>query len=81
MQGRNGDVDVGNGPVDTVSQGESGTNGESSINTYTLSAGEKLLCNTGSPVWCSEMTQRSGVREGEEGLREGGNRFPWWLRR
>ena len=30
-------------------------------------AGEKLLFNTGSPVWCPEMTQRGGVREGEEG--------------
>ena len=37
-------------------EGESGTNGESSINTYTPSAGEKLLCSTESPVWCSVMT-------------------------
>ena len=41
--------------------GESGTNREGSINIYTLSclkwiAGEKLLYNTGSPVWCSLMT-------------------------
>ena len=41
--------------------GVSGTNGESSINVYTLLCvkwivGEKLLCNTGSSVWCSVMT-------------------------
>ena len=50
-----------NGFVDIVREGESGTNGESSINICTLScvewiAGEKLLFNTGSPVWCSVMT-------------------------
>lgn len=37
----------------TVGEGVSGTNGESSINVYTLSgvgqiAGEKLLCSTGA---------------------------------
>ena len=36
MQGRNGDSDV-NSHVDTVGEGESGINGESSINIYTLS--------------------------------------------
>ena len=58
--GRNGDTDVENGSVDmdTMGEGESGTNGESSISVYTPSCvrwitGEKLLCNTGSPVWCS----------------------------
>ena len=60
MQGRNGDSDV-NKHVDTVGEGESGINGESSINIYTLSdvkwmADGKLLCNTGSPVWYSVMT-------------------------
>ena len=61
MQGKNGYVDVENGLVDTVGEGESGTNGESSIDIYTLScvkwmAGERLLYNTGSPVWSSVMT-------------------------
>ena len=32
FEGRNGDVDVGNGPVDTAGEGESGMNGQSSIN-------------------------------------------------
>ena len=56
MQGRNGDEDVENGLVDTVREGDSGTNGESSINIYTLPcvkqiACEKLVCkhSTGSP--------------------------------
>ena len=39
--------------MDTVGEGESETNGESSTDIYTLSgvretAGEKLLCSTGS---------------------------------
>ena len=45
-----------NGFVDPVGEGENGRNGESSINIYTVSAGEKLLCSTESPVWCSVMT-------------------------
>ena len=45
----------------TVWKGVSGTNGEGSINIYTLSCvkwivAEKLLYNTGNPVWCSVMT-------------------------
>ena len=44
------------------------TNGEGSINIYTLSgvrwlAGGKPLCSRGSPVWCSVMTWRDGMRE------------------
>ena len=54
-----------------------GKNGESSINIYILSCvklivGEKLLYNTGSPVWCSVMTQRVGWEEQRE-AQEGGN--------
>ena len=46
-EGRNGDRDVQNGLEDTVGEGESGMNGESSIGRYTLPwlkciAGEKL---------------------------------------
>ena len=37
MQGSSGDEDTENRLVDTVREGESGTNGESSINIYTLS--------------------------------------------
>ena len=36
LQGRNRDIDVENGFVDTVGEGEGGTNWESSIDTYTL---------------------------------------------
>ena len=32
--------------------------------------GEKLLYNTGSPIWCSEMTQRGGVWRMEGGSRK-----------
>lgn len=44
------------GLVDTAWAGASGTNGESSTNIHTLpcikqTAGEKLLCNSGSPAW------------------------------
>ena len=37
LQGRHGGADVGNGLVDTVGEGESETNGESSVNIYSLS--------------------------------------------
>ena len=61
LQGRNGHTDVKNGFVDVVGKGESGMNGERSINIYTLScvkwtAGEKFLYNTGSSAWHSVMT-------------------------
>ena len=61
LQGRNGDSDKENGLVDPVGEGESGTNGESSIDIYTLPcvkqiSDEMLLYNTGSPAWHSGMT-------------------------
>ena len=48
-----------------MGEGESGTNGESSINLPALSgvrwtAGEKLLCGPGGPVW-----RRDGLGEWE----------------
>ena len=54
MQGRKRDTDVENGLVNT-GEGESGTDGESSISIYTLSgvggiAGENLLSSAGSLV-------------------------------
>ena len=74
MQGRNGDSE--NGLVDTVGEGKSETNGEISINIYTLSgirwiAGEKLLCSTRSPVWPSVMTWKGKWWEERELGREG----------
>ena len=36
LQGRYEDADIENGLVDTMGKGESGMNGESSINIYTL---------------------------------------------
>ena len=69
MQGRNGDSDIGNGLMGIVGEGESGTNGESSTNIYTLShvrwMSGKLLCTKGSPVWCSAMIWRDGMGRGE----------------
>ena len=74
LQGRHGGADVGNGLVDTVGEGESETNGESSVNIYSLSGvrwivGEKLLHNTGSLVLCSLMTW--GQAEGWEAHERG----------
>ena len=53
--------------MDTKGEGENGMGGESSTSIDTppmceTPAGEKLLFDTGSPVWRSEMSQ-----EGEEG--------------
>ena len=61
--------------VGQVALGVSGTNGESPIDTYTLSgvrwiADEKLLCGAWSPVWCSVIDDL----EGQDGGREGGQR-------
>ena len=56
--------------MDTVGKGEGGMNGESSVDTYTLSclkqmtSGE-LLCNAGNPAGYSVMTQRGGMEGGE----------------
>ena len=60
MQGRHGDSDV-NRHVNTVGEGESGMNGESSINIYTLScvkwiADVKILDHTGSLAGHSVIT-------------------------
>ena len=54
----------------TVGEGKRGTNGESSINIYTLScvkpiAGKKSLYNPGRPVWHSGMTLGVGGGRGE----------------
>ena len=53
MQGRDGFSDIKNGLVDTVGEGESAMNGESSLDIYTVPcvkqmADEKFLYNTGS---------------------------------
>ena len=71
------EADVEAGLVGTVGVGEDETNGESSINIGTLRcvkwvAGEKFLCNTGSPVWRSEMMWRCGMQGREGGSRQRG---------
>ena len=55
-----------------MGEGASGTNGESSINMYTLLGvreigGETLLCSTESQVWLLLMIWRDGIW-GEEGV-------------
>ena len=80
MKGRKGDVDVENRLGDTVGGGESGANGESSINTYTPLGvrwidGERLVCNTGSPVWLLLMIWRKGIWGGGESQERGGIRI------
>ena len=70
MQGSRGDTDVENRLLASAEECE--RNGESGINICTLSgvrwmACEKLLCSTGSPVWCSMMTWRDVMEGGEEG--------------
>ena len=57
--------------MDTVEERESGVNGESSLDIFTLPcvkqiAGEKSLNKTGSPAWHSVMIQMDGMKEGDE---------------
>ena len=37
-------MEIENGRVDTVGEGDSGTNGESSINIYTLPCAKQIAC-------------------------------------
>ena len=71
LQGRNGNTDVEHGFVDTVRQGESEMNRESSIDIHTLSCvkwitGEKLLYKTGSPALCWALWWPGGRHSGRE---------------
>ena len=59
--------------MDMVGEGESGMNGESSVDIYTLPcvkqiAGMKLLYNTGR-AWCSVTTSSDGMGAGAGGSR------------
>ena len=58
--------------VDTVREEQGRMDWENNIDIYTPPcvqqiADKKLLCNTGSPAWCSVMTWRGGIggREGD----------------
>ena len=63
--------------IDTVGEGEGGTNWESSTEIYTLPCVEQMAngespYSTGGPVWCSVTTERGGGGwGGREGGREG----------
>ena len=77
LKGRNGDTEVEDALVDTMGEGDSGTNDEGSFNMHTIScikqiADGKLLCNTGGAAWWSVMTPRGGVGEEREAQEEGG---------
>ena len=63
--------------MDTVGEGKSGTNGESSINICTVlgikqMAGHKLLYNTGAQLGAPGRPRGVGWGEGEE-VQEGGD--------
>ena len=64
--------------VDTMGEGEGGTNQGSSTDIYTLpcvkqAASRKLLYSRGSSAWCPAMTWRGGmVGDGRE-VQEGGS--------
>ena len=66
--------------MDTVGEGESGMDGESSISVHKLlgvrwTAGEKLLRATGSPVLRSVMIWRDGTGWGQGGQRGRGSKY------
>ena len=66
FQGRNGDSGIENGGlVDTVQEGESGTNGESSINIHTLPCG-KQIAGEKPPGWapCDDLEEWDGGKGG-----------------
>jgi len=78
MQWRNSDADIENGLVDAVWEGKGGMNGECNINIHRWPyvkqiAGEKLLCNTGSPACCSVMTYKGGMGVGRREAQGGGD--------
>ena len=73
-----GNGDTGNELVDTVGEGEVGTNAESSMETYTLPyvkqlAGENLLQDAGSSSlgFCDNLKGWDGVGGGREVQEEG----------
>ena len=75
MQGSNGNTDIMNRLVDTVGEGDHGTNGEIGIETYILPyvkqiASGYLLYDTGSskPVLCDNLEGWDG-EEGGSGSR------------
>ena len=70
MQGRNEDKDVENGLMDTVGEGESGTNGERSISIYTLSS----VSWTGVTSCCAAQGAHLVLCDDVEGWDDGGER-------
>ena len=56
--------------MDTDGEGEDGTNGESSVDIYTLPPVKQAAC--GSSALCSVMTWRGGMGVGGRAVQEGG---------
>ena len=74
MQGSNGNTDIINRLVDTVGEGDHGTNGEIGIETYTLPYVKQITNGScmmqGTQSWCCVTTWRDRVgREVGGGLR------------
>ena len=72
FQGGNRDADIEKGHVDTVREGEGGTNWKTGIDMYTLPgvkhiASGKLVYRTGSSARRSVMTERGGRKVQEWG--------------
>ena len=78
MQGSNGNIDIMNRLVNTVGEGEHGTNGEVGIETYTLpyvkqiTSGNLLYGTGGSePVLCDNIRYGMEWKVGGRFKREG----------
>ena len=85
LQGSNGDADIENRLLDTVGEGEGGTNGKSSIGTYTLpyatldSQGEFAAWRREVKSGAQWQPRRVG-RGGKQQLQEGGDIYIYlWL--
>ena len=77
FQGSSGEPGIENRLLDTVGEGEGGTNGESSVDTYTSlhvewTASGNVLCDSGSSARCCDNLEGWGrVGGGKEAQEEG----------
>ena len=72
LQGKSGDADIGNRLLDTVGEGECGTNWESSLETYSVMYkidrqwGLAVWCGKFNPGLCDNLEGWDGVGHGRE---------------